>query len=258
MKRARSALLVVLALLTTQIVVGRDLATVWLATTPEMGAFLSDDDPDLADQGWLAVSHSVLAGVDALSQTALEGGLVAGVRIEGAWQHTGAPGSPWREDRIRGRLGRRGWPVALIGLRRSVRAAGTVWPGSWEVALQPIVAPGPGVRIIARIPLAEVTRPWTTWGGEPRLALALRSQWTLGTLALVDGAAGEPALRCQGWLRFGTGIGLGAGWDGSTGETALLIAVRRGGLLLRSRHAVHPLLGLEHGWQVGWVGDLGR
>jgi len=246
---ATAAVLIVAAL--SGSAAGRDLATLWLRSPARLGAFL--DGGATAPAAWLAVSQADLAGVADLPQTNIEAGYEGRLRCSLGWQRTGTSAGPWSEHRLDGRLGWRGRPVTLVWSHRSAATAGEAWPAAWEVALEPSFEPTPGLRLAAGIPLVSRKRTWARWGGPSRLSLAMTCPTADLVAAVVDGAVDRPAVRVQGWVRSGPTAALGLGWDASTGEAALLTALRRGGLMVRSRHAAHPLTGVTHVWQVAWT-----
>lgn len=246
------ALAVVVLVLTASVVEARDLASAWSVEPAGFRAWLAGGGRE--EGAWVAVSDGPLLGVAALPQSALAAGWRGPVSLCGGWQRTGSPGGVWSEQRFHGEA----WAGDGVGYGLAVRvrvveSGGEAWPVGWGVHGAVRVVAG-GWRGLLRSPLAGASPSWTSWGREPWLGLERRRGAWLITAGVAEGVDRSALVRVAVWGRWARDVAFGAEWDGASGSPALLLAVGRGGLLVRSRHAVHPLLGPHHQWQLAWSG----
>lgn len=218
-----------------------DLLRPWLAPGPTAG----ETGP------WAAVGQARLYGMPELPLRALAAGWRAPRwRAVLAWQRLGA--DLLVEERVRGRL--------LMGARQAAGVA-----VGWDVLRlagapprrRPVVncelrLAGPaGTLLAGSLPLLPAP-DWYGRGGARRwwslAAVGGDAGWSL---ALDRDAAGRPLLEGEGMVRVADRCGVGLRWEPATGSLGLTTAWLWRGLLLRSSHLAHPVLGLTHRWSLG-------
>lgn len=234
-----------------------DVGRAWPVPPTAMTRFMTGADGEDPGEArfWLGTTRSALLASPDLIQSRLECALDGPWSGGAAWQRTGASGGIWSEDRFEAHLGRGG--AAAWRLEGEVRRMGDgqeTWPTAWTLAVRVGLAPLRGVVMEARLEAAASRRDWSRWGAPPWLRMRSVAGAWLSVATLTPDGGGAPRLRIRQWWRAASPLAVGVGRDGLDGSVALLLAARRGPLLIRSRHGAHPLLGVLHQWQVVWTG----
>lgn len=204
---------------------------------------------------WLAVGQARLWGMPELPLAELAAGFnlrrTAGSVAGGAAWHRTGDGDLLRIDRWRGWLAWQGaWELRLMAAHESIVVDGEPAASSREawLALGRTLGLGDGGRLRLRL--------WTDLvPAEPQTrAQALRP---VAEAALLAGAAacavvwnrrrdGTPALAVEACFAVTASAALAAHWDGAGGSLGPGLELRLGPALLRTRHTVHPVLGVTH------------
>ncbi len=224
-------------------------------------AGLTGQDGGAGTGAWVAAGQARLWGMDDLPVTALSAGLTraAGsghVGLSASWCRIGSVAV--RQDRVTGRLGREGrWSLALqaVGRRVSIAPEPGSWAVDWCVEVGRRVGLTPDAALDIRLAAVAVSAPGSD-EPEPLGELAWTAPGSAGTLELHRGREGSPELGLDAWLLGPRGLSVGLRWDGASGSLGPTVAARRGPLLLRTAHTVHPVLGVTHRCELVW-GALG-
>ncbi len=202
---------------------------------------------------WFAVGQARLWGMPELPLAELAAGFGLGrpggsIAGGGVWHRTGA-GDLLRIDRWRGWLGWQGtWELRLLAAQESLLVAGEPAAADREAWL----ALGRSLRLgeAARLRL----RLWADLLPEPAPAQALRPVaeavllWESAACAAAwhRRADGTPALAVECCFALAANAALALRWDGASGSLGPGLELRLGPVLLRTRHTVHPALGVTH------------
>jgi hypothetical protein len=245
--RVGTALALVLLLCAASARAGfRDLRDGWLLGPASAAALLDGRSEPAAGWTWRAGVSRLhgLPGLE-LGELGLRGAGGVG-RVDLAWQRLG--GELWHEDRLVLLCGR--GPVALIADARALGAGDRIAGRRLDLRCELELEPAAGWRLrLNTDPYTLVdgcsAPPWRAWCAlEHRVAA-----WAAG-LQLDRGLRGGTATRVGGLVVVGGGVGLGLLCGLENGELGLTTAWRRGRLLVRSSHLVHPVLGPTHRWQL--------
>lgn len=239
----------------------RDFDDGWCGEPTESAGLL--DGPARAGL-WTACGLARLHGLDALPLRRL----AAGRRTDAwsstlSWQRLG--GEAWREDQVDLRAAR---DLAGKGLPSDVGAKGAVRPwcglalrwrrpcyaalatgASLDVAPQAGVVRGRFAGSLQAVPLSLLRGPEAA-GPRPWLCARWRDVNWSAAVELQRDDRGAVAWRAGGDLRLGAVFSWGLIADGGSGAAGLTTAWRRGRLLVRTSHIVHPALGTTHRWDL--------
>ena len=202
---------------------------------------------------WIAVGQARLWGMPELPLAEVAGGFSlrrpgGAIGGGGAWHRTG-DGDLLRIDRWRGWLGwQGGWELRLLAAQESLRVDGEPAAAGREAWL--ILGRSLGLGEGARLRL----RLWADLLPEPDRAQALRPVaeaallWrTAACAAAWDRRAdGTPALAVECCFGLAANAAMALRWDGASGSLGPGLELRLGPVLLRTRHTVHPALGVTH------------
>ncbi len=230
----------------------RDLEDGWLADPGATAAFLRYGAEDgRGATTWFAAGTGRLFGMTELPVRAVAaGGVLGGGMWEAAWQQLG--GDPYRETEMRIGFSRR----CGRGLRLGARAgrlqaalAGCDGEGAIDIEVIGDLEPHPGLCLQFRLPATDPPRWWA--GRVRRRWLTVRGENRLWRWAAAFDRRDRGEVQVQGELalRLGAAASAGVRADPVTGTCGWIWAVRRGRLLLRGSHLVHPDLGATHRWQ---------
>ncbi|MHB8078663.1 MAG: hypothetical protein ACYDIE_05345 [Candidatus Krumholzibacteriia bacterium] len=229
----------------------RDLQDGWLLPPDLLRPWLAPGQASGETGAWVAAGQGRLYGMPELPLRALAAGWRAPRwRAALAWQRLGA--DLLLEERVRGQ-----W---LIGARQAAGVA-VGWDalrlGDAPPRRQPVVnlelrLAGPaGTRLAGSLPLLPAP-DWYGRGGVRRWwSFAAARGDAAWCLALDRDARGAPLLEGEGALRLADRCGVGLRWEPATGTLGLTTAWLWRGLLLRSSHLAHPVLGVTHRWSLG-------
>ena len=201
---------------------------------------------------WMRSGRGQLWGVPELPQSLLALGRR---QTWVAWQRTGQSVGLWWDDRIVLQWG--GANPWMMPVRLDLRRNGTqgeTWPGAAVLSVSPTLMTATGWSFRLKINVIDRRPLWGQWGWGDRAAVERLSGDWLALAAWRDGAGNQPALAFGVGRRFSSVVGLIAGYDDAVGEPSLTLIARRGRLLVRTVHAVHPLLGPRHAWEVSLCG----
>jgi hypothetical protein len=243
----------------------RDLGDGWLLGAGSCAAFLSPagGGGTTPEPGaWVLAGSTRLHGMSDLPLHGLAAAWRSGKRpalpvVTVGWEVLAAP--LWREESRR-IAATWGWNrrLGVAGMQRVVRSGGAEFPARRRTVVRAVVLLGAtwrhdGTRLDARLELPlQDPGPWSTRPARTRLLLVEASRPGLAAALAVDQRAdGTPVVGCAVWVGAG---GWACGWrtDPATGALGPVLAGRRGGLLVRTSHLVHPHLGATHRLQVGW------
>ncbi len=270
MSRVRQRLLVGLLIVTVgvaepSVVVAagiRDLADGWLLGLAATGEFLGP--PALSTGGaWVAAGHSRLYGMAELPVSALTGG----VRFSGwpgdptltvGWQNLGE--GLFQEHQLEAHLQLGTAPVAGLAVLSTVTQTGgsagidsqkdTHWQSAFTVQGGWRPSATGRVQIQFWLPLVQHNGS-SMVAARQRLVRAQGWQGPLVLAAAVDLTPDQtPTVSLEWGLRAG-GAACGLRADLATGALGPVLYLRRGQILVRSSHLVHPQLGVSHRLQVG-------
>ncbi len=229
----------------------RDLHDGWLLPPDLLRPWLAPGQSGGDTGPWIVMGQARLYGMPELPLRALAVGWRAPRwRAALAWQRLGA--ELLGEERIRGQF--------LIGRRQAFGLA-----AGWDAlrladappCRQPVLSlelrvAGPaGIRLTGSLPLLPAP-VWYGRGGVRRWwSLAAANGDAAWCLALDRDARGAPLLEGEGAVRVADRCGLGLRWEPATGALGLTTAWLWRGLLLRSSHLAHPVLGVTHRWSLG-------
>lgn len=267
MSAPRLAPLVLLAALASGIAAGpaasgvRDFDDGWCGGPAESAELLGG--PARAGL-WSACGLARLHGLDDLPLRRLAAGLRAAAWSSAlSWQRLGA--EAWHEDQVDLRAARavagtgppadgidegavRPWCGLELRWRRpcyGAQASGA----SLDAALQAGFARGRFAGSLQAVPLTLRRGPEAA-GPRPWLRARWRDANWSAAVELQRDDRGAAAWRAGGELRLGAVFSWGLVADGGSGAAGLTTAWRRGRLLVRTSHVVHPALGTTHRWDL--------
>jgi hypothetical protein len=129
--------------------------------------------------------------------------------------------------------------------------------GRLDVALELDLRPASGWRLRARTDTAVLVDGCAPADWSPWLAVDHADADRAVGLRLDRRTDGAVALRGGCTLAAGPGLAVGLLCGATGGELGLTLACRRGRLLIRSSHLVHPALGATHRWQLALLPKAG-
>lgn len=213
---------------------------------------------------WSACGLARLHGLDDLPLRRLAAGLRASAWTSAlSWQRLG--GATWHEDQVDLRAARavagtgppaggsgggavRPWCGLALRWRRPCYAA-LATGASLDVAPQVGFVRGRFTGSLQAVPLILRRGPEAA-GPRPWLGARWRDAGWSAAVELQRDDRGAAAWRAGGELRLGTVFRWGLVADGGSGAAGLTTAWRRGRLLVRTSHIVHPALGTTHRWDL--------
>ncbi len=217
------------------------------------------------DGVWMACGVSRLYGLTELPLRRLAAGRrAASWSAALSWQMLG--GGVWREDQVDLRTTFTAASSAVRGGHGSGPGASRAWCGLATRWRRPSYASVPGRDALEVAPVAGIARGGLV-GAIQVVPLILRRgaeaagprPWlSAGWHAGAWSAAGElrradhgvSSWRAEGVLKLGAVFSWGLVADGASGAVGVTTAWRRGRLLVRSSHLVHPVLGPTHRWDL--------
>lgn len=239
----------------------RDLSDGWLLSPAAVAAFL-DRRPAPPRGAWVLAGQSRLYGLPDLPVVQLRLGVRRGPRGPSLglnWQALGDGLFQEQQHEAHLQWGRR--PVLGVAIRSlTVRSGGALgFPeqtaGRWQVALTTQFDQrwGPDASLQAQAWwFVAAGGSWS--GGEGRRPLLRVQGWRGPTAAalVVDLKADRTPIVGVEWSLGNAGGAWGLRVDPATGSLGPVFSWRRGAMLLRSSHLLHPQLGTTHRWQIGW------
>ena len=217
---------------------------------------------------WAACGVSRLHGLAELPLQRLAAGRrAAGWSAALSWQRLG--GNLWREDQVDLQASL----AVAPGARRPARGPGAIAAGPWcGLAVRwrrPSYATVAGPDVLEIAPVAGYARGGIV-GTLQVLPLILRhgpqdagprpwlsARWHDGVWSAAcefrRADHGAVAWRASGDLRLGAVFSWGLVADGGSGAAGVTTAWRRGRLLVRTSHLVHPVLGATHRWDLAAI-----
>lgn len=221
----------------------------------------------LAGQGdgasgvWGTAGQARLWGMAELPVTELSAGWSRGhgsgsIAMAGRWSRIG--NGPVRQERIAVRLrggGRWSMAVQVIGRRVGIESDPGAWRADWSAELGRMFEPGGAVAVEVHLAMVSV-RDGGSDEPEPLATVAVHTAGAAGALEVHRGRKAEPDLGVDAWLLGPRGLAVGVRWDGASGSLGPTVAARRGSIMLRTAHTLHPVLGLTHRCELVW-GALG-
>ena len=240
----------------------RDFDDGWCGEPPAAADLL---DGTAGDGAWTACGLARLHGMADLPLRRLAAGRRSAPWSAAlSWQRLG--GSAWREDLVDLR-------AVFGGLRKKPRSGREPVAGVWRpwcglswrwrrpayasvlgreaLELAPFagVARGGFAATLHVVPLV-VRRGDEADGPRPWLSVRWRAAAWSATCELRRDDRGVASWRAAGDLRLGAPFGCGLVADGASGAAGVTTAWRRGRLLVRTSHLVHPTLGPTHRWDL--------
>ena len=202
---------------------------------------------------WIAVGQARLWGMPELPLAELTCGFSlrrpgGGIDGGGAWHRTG-DGDLLRIDRWRGWLGWHGtWELRLLAARESLLVGGEQAAAGREawLALGRSVGWDGGSRLRLRLWADLLPEPAPEQALRPVAEAALLWRAAACAAAWDRRADGAPAFAFECCFGLAANAALALRWDGASGSLGPGLELRLGPVLLRTRHTVHPALGVTH------------
>lgn len=205
----------------------------------------------------LMVGQGRLFGMPELDEVFLSGSLerstAAPFRIQGSWQRTGEAIYRTQVQTMSLRIG----TTPTMGLefqRRATSTRGWSWPAwqKWRGKLGWRGLWGPiQWKLDVSLPLTEADEDAVPDEREPFSRLAIRQGRWSGVGILERNQQGRLCPSAETEIGLGEGTGLGFRVDGPSGTLGLGLSIFRGSLLMRTRHLIHPRLGVTHRFSLG-------
>ena len=239
----------------------------WLLSTGESWLLLGAVSADLtripgrASLVTLAGGGGRLFSIPGLEQTCLQVSSRVrfrgrGLFLAGEWQQLGR--GIFREERKEFRILAGNFPALGLGVvRRQVMLSGETVSGAFDCCLH-LDFPFPPVRGTCfrcrlELPLAGSTRQEVQQSRRGFLLLTLIRGGRALVLQVDRRQDGTPVLGLDSFWCLGGGLGIGLRADPATGSVGPSLSLRRGNLLVRTSHLVHPSLGQTHRVSLGLV-----
>ncbi len=240
----------------------RDFDDGWCGEPPAAADLL---DGAASDGVWSACGVARLHGMSELPLRRLAAGRRSAPWSAAlSWQRLG--GSAWREDLVDLRASFGAVAGSSRSARESVAGALLPWCGlAWRWR-RPAYASVPGREAVELAPFAGIVRggcevslhvvPLVVRRGDeaagprPWLSARWRDEGWSAACELRRDDRGGATWRAGGDLRLGALISCGLVADGASGAAGVTTAWRRGRLLVRTSHLVHPALGSTHRWDL--------